>query len=43
MPTDTVIVLGAVAVAFVFFAAVLTYVDMTWDRSDPSSGPSSGT
>ena len=32
MPTETIVVLSAVIAAFVFFAAVLTYGDMTWSR-----------
>jgi hypothetical protein len=32
MPTDTILVLGGVLAAFVFFACVLTFADMTWSR-----------
>lgn len=32
MPLDTVLVLAFVGAAFAFFAATLTYADMTWDR-----------
>jgi hypothetical protein len=33
MPTETIIVVSAVTAAFAFFAAVLTYADMTWSKS----------
>ena len=33
MPTETIIVLSGVMIAFVFFACVLTYSDMTWSRA----------
>lgn len=32
MPLETIIVLTGVAAAFAFFAATLTYADLTWDR-----------
>ena len=33
MPTDSIIVTCAVVAAFVFFAAVLSYSDMTWAKA----------
>ena len=33
MPTETIIVLSAVTAAFAFFAAVLSYADMSWSKS----------
>ena len=33
MPTETVVVLSAVTAAFIFFAAVLAYGDLTWSRA----------
>ena len=32
MPVETVIGVSAIVAAFVFFAAILVYGDMTWDR-----------
>jgi hypothetical protein len=31
MPVDTILVLSGVLAAFAFFAATLTYSDMTWE------------
>ncbi|WP_268932171.1 hypothetical protein [Neoaquamicrobium microcysteis] len=36
MPTETIITLGGIIAAFAFFAAVLTFADMTWDRGGKS-------
>ena len=33
MPTETIVVLSAVIAAFAFFAAVVTYADMTWSKA----------
>ncbi len=33
MPTDSIIIVSAVTAAFVFFAAVVTYSDMTWAKA----------
>jgi hypothetical protein len=35
MPTETIIVLIGVIAAFVLFAAVLTYGDLTWSKAPP--------
>ena len=32
MPTETVVVVAVVLAAFAFFAATLTYSDLTWNR-----------
>lgn len=32
MPLDTLVTLGFVAAAFAFFAGVLTYSELTWNR-----------
>ncbi len=40
MPTETIVVLSAVVAAFVFFAAVVTYGDMTWARAPRRKGSS---
>lgn len=32
MPTDTLIAVAGISAAFVYFAAVLAYADMTWNR-----------
>ncbi|MCX7305822.1 MAG: hypothetical protein NTV73_16055 [Hyphomicrobiales bacterium] len=33
MPTESIVVVAAVVAAFVFFAAVVTYSDMTWAKA----------
>lgn len=33
MPAETVVVVAVVLVAFAFFAGMLTYADMTWNRN----------
>jgi uncharacterized RDD family membrane protein YckC len=33
MPTDSIIIVSAVVAAFVFFAAVVSYADMTWSTA----------
>jgi hypothetical protein len=33
MPTETIVVVAAVMAAFVFFAVVLAYSDMTWSKT----------
>lgn len=38
MPAQTIFVLSCVGVAFAFFAATLTYADMTWNKA-PRSRP----
>lgn len=32
MPTETIVVLGAVFAMFAFFAVALVYADMTWNK-----------
>ena len=32
MPSETIVVVSVVLAAFAFFAAVLTYSDLTWSR-----------
>ncbi len=32
MPAETVTIVVAILAAFAFFAATLTYADMTWNR-----------
>ena len=32
MPTDTIIVLTGIAAGFLFFAGVVLFTDMTWNR-----------
>ena len=32
MPIESIVVVSAVTAAFIFFAAVLTYGDMTWSK-----------
>lgn len=32
MPAETALVVGLIATAFVFFAAILIYGDMTWEK-----------
>lgn len=33
MPTDVALVVSGITVAFIFFAALLLFGDLTWDRS----------
>lgn len=33
MPTETIVVVSAIVAVFVFFAAVVTYGDMTWSKA----------
>nr|WP_292773908.1 hypothetical protein [Mesorhizobium sp.] len=40
MPTETIVVLSAVVATFVFFAAVVTYGDMTWSKAPQRKGSS---
>lgn len=37
MPTHTIITLSGVLAAFVFFACVLTYSDLTWSKAPKRS------
>jgi hypothetical protein len=32
MPADTVIIISAIVAIFAFFAAIVTYGDVTWDK-----------
>lgn len=32
MPTDIAIVVAGISAAFIFFAGMLVFADMTWDR-----------
>lgn len=37
MPTDSLIAVAGVVAAFLYFAAALVYVDMTWNRRVPEA------
>lgn len=38
MPSDSLLVVSVVTAAFVFFAVVVAYVDMTWDKGQRQPG-----
>lgn len=35
MPADTLVVVGIVVAAFVFFAGTLLFADLTWEKPTP--------